>query len=90
MLTGLALIKEVKRANAVMVHPNQRVGLVQCNPYAIVQDKRRNCYNCGRFGYLAQNCRRQIMGQNKRMEYKDNKNHRQNNLNRERDLIVLD
>ena len=30
------------------------------------------------------------MGQGKRMEYKDNWNNRQNNLNGEEDLIVLD
>jgi len=41
------------------------------------------------FGHLAWNCRRQIMGQGRRVEYKDNYNNGQNNLNREGDLIVF-
>ena len=53
-------------------------------------DKGRNCYSCGGFGYLVWNCRRQrIMGQGSRVEYEDNHNNRQNNLNGEEDLIVL-
>ena len=53
-------------------------------------DKGRNCYSCGGFGYLAWNCRRQrIMGQESRVEYEDNHNNRQNNLNGKEDLIVL-
>jgi len=43
----------VERTNAVMVHPNQRVGFVQCNPYAMDVDMERNCYSCGGFGHLA-------------------------------------
>jgi len=52
-------------------------------------DRRRNCYSCGRFGHLVWNCRRQIMGQGRRVEYENNRNN-ENNLNGERDLIVLD
>jgi len=52
-------------------------------------DRKRNCYSCGGFGYLAWNCRRQIIGQRRRVEYKDNQNNGQKNLNRNRDLMVL-
>jgi len=53
-------------------------------------DRERNYYSCGGFGHLAQKCKRQgIVGQGRRAEYEDNRNTR-NNLNRERDLIVLD
>jgi len=80
----------VERTNVVMVCPNQEVGFVQCNPYAIEVDRRRNCYSCGGFGHLAQNCRRQIMGQERRMEYENTHSNGQSNLNGEGDLIVLD
>jgi len=53
-------------------------------------DRERNYYSCGGFGHLAQKYKRQgIVGQGRRAEYEDNRNTR-NNLNRERDLIVLD
>ena len=53
-------------------------------------DKRRNCYSCGGFGHLVQNCRNQrIIGQGRRIEYGDNMNGNQN-LNGEENLIVLD
>ena len=80
-LTVLVLIESVKKTNVVIVHPNQRVWFVQYNPYVIEVDRRRNCYSCGGFGYLAQNCRRQIIDQGKRMEYENNGNYKQNNLN---------
>ena len=51
-------------------------------------DKGRNCYSCGEFGYLVQNCRRQSIGQGRRVEYEDNRNDR-DNLNGKEDLIVL-
>ena len=82
-----------------MVHPNQRAGFAQCNLYAIEVDKKnRNCYNCGRFGYLARNCRnRRIenrIGEGRRLEYEwrlvMEGNNKQSNLNREEDLVVLD
>jgi len=72
-----------------MVHPNQRVGFIQYNLYTINMDRGRNCYSCGGFGHLAWNCRRQIMGQERRIEYEDNCNNGQSNLNRKRNLIVL-
>ena len=47
-------------------------------------DRERNCYSCGGIGHLAQNCRRWgIVGQERRIEYKDN-------LNGKKNLIVLD
>ena len=53
-------------------------------------DRGRNCYSCEELGHLVWNCRRQIIGQGRRMEYENNQNNRQSNLNREGDLIVLD
>jgi len=82
-----------------MVHPNQRAGFAQCNSYAIEIDRRnKNCYNCGRFGYLARNCsNRRIenrIGEGRRLEYKwrlvIEGNNKQSNLNGEGDLVVLD
>jgi len=62
--------------------------LAQQNPYTIVVDKGRNCYNCEGFGHLVWNCKRQIIGQERRVEYEDNRNNK-DNLNGEGDLIVL-
>jgi len=60
----------------------------------------RNCYNCERFGHIARHCRnRKIgnrIGEGRRLEYGGNKGqkriergNRKQNLNRERDLILL-
>ena len=84
----------------VMVHPNQRAGLAQHNPYAIDVDRgNRNCYSCGRFGHLAKNCRNRgienRIGEERKLGYRNRrmieKGNRQNNsnLNGDRDLIVL-
>ena len=60
------------------------------DPYAMDVDRERNRYSCRGFGHLAQNCRSQrIMGQERRIEYQDNLNNGQNNLNGEESLIVL-
>jgi len=54
-------MERVERMNVAIVHPNQQVGFVPWwDLYAINVDRKRNC--CGRFGHLAQNCRRQIIG----------------------------
>jgi len=58
VLTEYASMEDIERTNAVMVHPTQRAGLVQYNTYTIEVDRGRNCYSCGKFGHLAQNCRR--------------------------------
>jgi len=55
---GPTLIERVERTNTLMAHPQQRIGLMQHNPYAIEVDRGRNCYSCRRFGHLAWNCRR--------------------------------
>jgi len=95
---GLAPIEGVERINAVMVCPNQRIGLAQCNPYAINVDQgNRNCFNCGRFGYMARNCRNKRtgnrIGEGRRLEYGQilaiEGNNRQNNLKEKGDLIVF-
>jgi len=62
-----------------------------------------NCYNCGGFGHIVKYCRnRRTEGRigKGRMKYRGNENNGekrmierkngQNNLNRDRDLIVLD
>ena len=99
--TGSAPIKKVKRTNIVIVcSQQQRVEFAQCNPYTIDVDRRenRNCYNYRRFRYLARNCRnrgmRNRIGEGRRLEYRQKLmiegNNRQNNLNGEGDLVVLD
>jgi len=72
-----------------------------------VDRENKNYYNCGRFKYLARNCKnkriRERIEQGRRLEYGNRnkkerriikgvnrQNDRQNNLNRNRDLIVLD
>jgi len=56
---GPAPMEGVERTNAVIAHPQQREGLVQCNLYAMDVDRRenQNYYNCGEFEHLAKNCR---------------------------------
>ena len=86
----------------MMVCPQQRVGVVQRNFYAMNVDRRRNCYTCGGFGYIAQHYRNRevgnIIGEERRLEYGGSKNNGQkrveerngqNNLNGEGDLIVF-
>jgi len=64
-------------------------------------DRGRNYYSCGGFRHLARNCKnRRIVGRGKRLEYRGNRNNKQtrmienrngqeNNLNGNRDLIIL-
>jgi len=60
----------------------------QHNPYTIDVNKGRNCYSCGEFGYIARNYKnREIVKQEKRVDYKDNGNN--HNLNEKDNLIVL-
>jgi len=68
-------MERVERIEVVMVYPQQRVGFVQRNPYAMDVDRERNCYACRGFGYLARYCRNRRMGMNQRMEIEgDNSN----------------
>jgi len=82
-------MEKVERINAVMVYSTQKVGLAQHSLHTIDVDRRRNCYSCGGFGHLAWNYRRQIIGQERRIEYENNQNNEQSNLNGKGDLIVL-
>ena len=51
-------MKGIKRTNMIMVCPNQQTELAPHDLYAIEVDQRnRNCYNCGRFGYITRYCR---------------------------------
>ena len=60
------------------------------NSYTIEVDRRRNCYSCGSFGHLARNYKnRGKIGQEKKIEHRDNSNNRQRNLNGEENLIVF-
>jgi len=53
-------------------------------------DRGRNCYNYGKFGYLAQNCKNYIIvGQGRRIEYRDNRD-TINNLKEKENLVILD
>ena len=75
----------------VMVYLNLQVVFIPYNPYAMEMNREnKNCYNCGRFGHLAKNCKNKEnrIGKGRRLEYK-NENQGQSNLNGERDLIVL-
>jgi len=96
-------MERVERTDAVMIHPQQRVGDIQRNPYAMDVDRRenRNCYNCGGFRHLARNCRNRKtgnrIGEGRRLEYGRNEGqrrieggNREQNLNGEQDLMLLD
>jgi len=76
--TGPALIERVERTSTIIVYPQQRIGGVQQNSYAMDVDRRenRNCYNCGGFRHLARNCRNRREGnrirEERRLEYRGN------------------
>ena len=82
-----------------MVYSNQRAGFAQYNSYAMNMDrKNQNCHNCGGFRHLARNYRNRGTGnkirERKRLEYRkrriiEGENKNNNNLNGNKDLIVL-
>jgi len=91
---GPAPIKEVERINVVVIRNSGRqTGPPRRDFYAMDVDRGRNCYNCGGFRHLTKNCRNRgignKIGEGKRLEY-GQKNNGQNNLNRDKDLIVFD
>jgi len=81
-------MEEVERTNTAIVYLNQHTGFVpRQDSYAMNVDQERNCYSCGEFGHIARNCRNwKIVKQERRLEYRDNKN---SNLNEEENLIVF-
>ena len=87
----------VERMNVVMIRPQQRIGLAQCNPYTMEVDRGRNCYACGGFGHMARHCRNKGKGrieQGRRVEYEggrfeENYEHL-DNLKGEENLEFLD
>ena len=81
----------MERINIVVRNLGKQIGPPRRELYAMNVDKGRNYYNCGRFGHLARNCRNREnrIGESRRLEYEQGDN-RQNNLNREQDLILLD
>ena len=87
-------MKGVKKINIVIVHPNQQAEFALYNSYAIkVNRENKNCYNHKKFRHLAKNCRNrrieESIRQGRRLEYRENENNRQNNLNKDRDLMVI-
>ena len=82
--TGPALMEEVERIEAVMVHSQQKARFAQRNPYAIDVNRGRNCYACEGFGHLTRHYRNRRMGMNRRMEQVEDNS---NNLNGDRGLI---
>ena len=74
--TGPAPMEGVERTNAMVVRgqgQGQSTGAPpRRNPYAMEVDRGRNCYACGRFGYMARHCRNRGRGwtmDGRRVEY---------------------
>ena len=92
-------MKEIKRTNTVIVCLNHQARFILYNLYTIEVDQgNRNYYNCRRFGHLARNCRNKKtenrIEKSRRLEYKkrrmiERSNEQNDNLNRDKDLIVL-
>ena len=94
MPVGPTLIKELERINVVMARNPllEQVGKeeeLRRNSYIMNVNRERNCYSCREFGNLVRNCRnKSIIGQERRIEHKNNENTR-NNLKEEENLVVL-
>jgi len=89
----------VKRTEVVIVHPQQRIMVVQRNFYIIKVDRGRSCYACGEIGHMAQYCRnrgeRTRIGNGRRLEYgqrwgREGNFEQSDNLKEEKNLKSLD
>ena len=90
--------------NKIMVYPNQQAVFASCNLYTMEVDyENRNCYNCEEFGHLSRNCKNKEIGgrigKSRKLKYRngnngqrrasERENRQNNNLNRNKNLIVL-
>jgi len=72
---GPAPIEGIERTNAVVVRGSgQEAGVPsRRDSYAMEIDRRRNCYACGGFGYMAHHCRnreqKERVAEERRLEY---------------------
>ena len=87
-----ALIKGVKRTNAVIVRGlGQGTGAPpRRDPYAMEVDRGRNCYSCKGFGHMAHHCRnRRRVAEGRRVEFEESYEY-SNTLKGEENLKSLD
>jgi len=87
-----ALIKGVKRTNAVIVRGlGQRTGAPpRRDLYAMEVDRGRNCYSCKGFGHMARHCRnRGRVAEGRRVEFEESYEY-SNTLKGEENLESLD
>ena len=97
--TGPALMEGMEKMNAVVIRgAGQGVGVPpKRDLYAMEVDRRRNCYACGGFRYMACHCRNRERGrpiEERRVEYRRGRREKihehSNNLKGVENLEFLD